>query len=527
MGWYADGKLDWPLDWYGIDGDPTMFDGYGPSGVYTLMLDLQVGFTVRWGWLTDIIKTRSGLEQRISRNDSPKQSYSGDALLFDDNPRTIRAKLARYAAIGSQFLLGLPHEELTIRASSSGTTVYVHAGALALVDWAKPGQRVVLARAGASLDAVIQSTTSNTIELDVTPGALGLVGGRIMPAMAVYLEPQQNFARYPTNAERWNLDARAAIFDFAPTKASLALGPITVSAAFDGVILVARPDGLAGNSITVALTGDALFPPMGGLSESGLVTTVLFRPGVTTLANLEAVLLLSSNVLMTGTWTGADTIAAGDAFAATSLAGGANGAVGTGATVTTYDGHPVWDRRLSNKSTAQDSVHAMTEILDFGGVPYAIGTADEADWGRAVGFDANGVNAMAEYQWLKLFLSTVKGRQKAFWLPTWRDDMTFVSKAANTITISDTDGSDFFAWWPAQRQHIQIWEADGTITYAEVTAAVDNGATITLTIGTTLASSDVTMVSWLELCRFESDDFELQCDAAHYAMSTVARVVQG
>ena len=117
--------------------------------------------------------------------------------------------------------------------------------------------------------------------------------------------------------------------------------------------------------------------------------------------------------------------------------------------------------------------------------------------------------------------------QRAFWLSTWRDDFTFVSKATNTVTVSTTDGSDFFGWWPDQRQYLQIVQADGTITRCKVTAAVDNGnGTATLTVGVTLTSSAVTLVSWLELCRFESDDFSISWSGEGFQIEARARVVQ-
>jgi hypothetical protein len=348
-----------------------------------------------------------------------------------------------------------------------------------------------------------------------------------MPARAIYLEPKQDFARYPVDAEVWRLVARAAVFDFAPIKASLDLDTVTTSGVLDGITLVSRPDGLVGNSITVAFDGDALFPTFGGLSEIGLATTILYRPGVTTLAELEALLLLSNNVLMTGTWTGTDTIDASDEFAATALTGGADAVVGTGATLTTYSGdgtsRPVWDRPLGIDGTISDAIHALTEIIDFNGVPYAIGNADMMDGGRTVILRSE---RRLDWQWFRLFTWTVKGGQKSWWLPTWRDDLPFVSKAANTITI-DGDASDFAAWWPTQREHVQVLETDGTITRAKITAAVDNGnGTWTLTIGTTLASSSVLMVSWLERCRFEGDEFEITWGHDGFKLETEARVVQ-
>jgi len=521
--WFSDWELDWNVEWFGLDQDPTVFEGFGPGGVATVV-GLQNGFTVTYDWITDVIKARSGREQRISRNDRARESYAGSALLLGDNPRAMRAKMARYSALGSAFLLGLPHEQLTLRADSSGATIYVHDTSYS--DWAKPGQRVVVAREGGSfVDAVIQSAGVDSIVLDVAPGAVGEEGCFIMPTVPIYLEPQQDFPRYAITAEIWNLQARAATVDFsAPTLASLALGPITASAAFDNVIVYAREFGLAGNGQTFSLSNIGIGAGM--LIDLAGFVQFMFEAGVTTLGDLATALDGSSYLKLGGTYNPADTIAAGDAFSFTALSGASEvGDVGTGATLTTYATHPVWDRQLDIETTNTDGVHGMTQILDHGGVPYSLGTADHADWVRALRLIASlGV----EWQWWKLFMVTVKGRQKAFWLPTWRDDMTFVSQAAGEIVIESDDGSDFFAWWPEQRQHVQVVEADGTITYAEVTAAVDNGdGTITLTVDNDPASANISMISWLELCRMESDSSTVTFSGTTFSVSAVARVVQG
>lgn len=510
----------WLLSWLGAD-DSSIFPGFGPDGAATFALALEDGYTVTLRYPTDVIKTRSGKEQRISRNDAAKESYAGSVVLFDSDAVDARNTLARYAALGSAFLLALPHEQLSIRANAAGATVYVHSTALS--DWMNPGQRVVCMRVDPDDDlhfdtaeGVIQSTTSNSITLDTAPGDAALIGGVIMPVRAIYLEPNQSMPRYPTRAERWDLQARAAGFDFAMALASLALGPLTALAALDAAVVTART---AGSTPSFQMIGDSAdFGHL--LVETADSVVFHFYPGFTTAADLYTSLQGSTLVQPTGTY-GVGTLGVGDAFAATVLAGGdTSGPVGTGATVTTYASRPVWDELLDNDSTITDSIHAMTEILDYGGVPQSIGSADMADWGREV--VVSGGHG-ADFQWLKLFLSTVKGQQKSWWLSTYRDDLTFVSKATNTVTVT----GDVSAWYPAQRQHIEIEETSGTVTRAEITLATNNGdGTWTLTIGTTLATSSVERVSWLELCRFATDSFEVTFDEEGWQMPTEARVVQ-
>jgi hypothetical protein len=420
--------------------------GFGPAGAGTFQLSLESGTQVTYQWQTSVIKSRSGLERRTARLDRPRQVYQGPAILLGDDSRIARARLARYAALGVTFVIGLPYEDLSIAAEPTtaefelpasagpglGTvthwTIYVHS--TALCDWALVGQRVVLQNPGTSeaATASIVSFTSTSITIDSDPGEAGGVGSRIMPGMASYLDPQQGFARYPVSAERWQVNARAALFGFADTE--------------DDV-----PE------------------------------------------------------------------------------------VGVGATVATFAGRPVWDCGIDVEGTAPDSLQSMHTVEDPGGVPFAVGAAKVPDWGRALSYTRA---LRADWQWLKRFLDTVKGKFKSFWLPTWRADLVAVSTGTGTLTITAGEGAgDVFVWWPEHRTHIQIRQANGTITWARISAAVDNGdETVTLDIvdendaAITLSGSAVSLVSWFELCRLESDDVVVAFDGNKFSMQAQARVVQ-
>lgn len=506
MRWHAEWFAEWHHEWFGLLPKPD-FDGYGPEGVATFVLDFEQGFTVTHEWITDIQRMRAGHERRASRNDISRQRFSGTALLGVGKARAIRATLAQHAALGSPFLLGLPHE--AISCTVNGNTVTLPAGSLLLCDWDNIGQRVVVCwyEDGElnGVDAVIQHVGADVFTLNVAPTA----GSVIMPTVPVYLEPQQNFPRYRTKLESWQLNARAALFDFAPTLASLALDTYTASAAFNGVVVMSRIFGLAGNDITFELV--ATGTGTGQLTEttSGAVTFA-FEPGVTTLGDLASTLELSTLVKLTGTYNPADTIAAGDAFGPQALSGGtATGDVGAGVAIATYDGDGterlVWDRKLDIDTTNTDSVHGMTAILDNGGAISVIGNAEHPDYGRALPMTGKAFGA--DWQWWKQFLHTVKGQQKMFWLPTWREDLVAFGHAGDTI---DIDADDFTAWWPAQREHVMIEQEDGTRTYAKILSSVDNGdATRSITINQVLSGWEITRISWLELCRMNSGELEV------------------
>ena len=513
--------LDFMNDALGFDGSNNV-DGYGPAGVGTFVLDLEQGFKITNKWPFDLQKFQSGKERRISRNDAPQETFDGAARLLDNQPRAVLAQLARYAAQGQAFLFALPHEALEV-VGVSGLTVTVKASELALTDWALPGQRCVVTYIDSTdttiaKDTVIQSVSGSVITLDVAPDATTLL---IMPTRPVFFEPQQTFVRYPVTAEVWQVTARAAIFDFAPTAATI---PIYINGIDTGARAMARKPGLFGNFLYLDRLQNFAAPATGSLSDAGIITTFQYRDGTTTLGDLANLMASSSNFLLTGTYNPLQVFNDASDRLDQASGGGVVGSVGNGATLTTYSGdgtsRPVWDRPIEGDQ-ASDSIQAMTKIIEHGALAYAIGTADKADFGRAVAVE-NGLRDVR--QWLKLFMSTTKGAQEPFWFPTWRNDLTFVSKNTNVITIT-TD--DFAAWWPSQREHIEIEETSGTITRAKITAATNNGGgSWTLTIGTTLASSSVNRISWLELCRFEPEEFEFAFDVKGAHLETAARAVQ-
>ncbi len=509
--------------------------GNPPTGAATFVLILEAGVQVTYTWQTDVFKPYSGRERRTSLRDDPLQSLSGSALLIGDDVRIERATLARYAAAGRPFLIGLPYESLTLRADPSGQTVYVYS--TVNCDWTNLGQRVIVVSRDQQSFAEfsVVSSTSDSITLDNNPGDEGLAGGVIMPALAWYLDPQQNFARYrPAEPfERWNLTAQLAVtgFQSAGASAFLALAdPLTTGGALETAELYARAVGIDGNNIVVTQSDDAV-TSIGLLIEDVDAQTLHIKYMADTTTVAEYVTLLASSVLVgiRGTYVGTDILAATvDAFVATSLADGedlTSSEMGTNATLATHAGKPVYDRRLETDDTIGDSIHSMHDIVSLGAIPFSVATVSAPDAGRQILFESS---TAPEWQWLKLFLGTVKGSWKSFYLPTWRADMLYAARATVTsLTRLTVAEADIFAWFPYQRTHLQILQADGTVTYATITLALDNGdGTADIQLDVLLTSEDVAMISWLDLCRLEQDAVTVQFESASYKASLQARAIQ-
>ncbi len=526
-GWFPEGPgLSY---WGGHFPEGAADPGLPPAGSATFAL-VESGARVTYAWRTGQFKSYSGIERRSSIVDDPAQRFEGQALLTGANTRAVRSQLAKYAALGRPFLLGLSYESLAIRAAAVGTTIAVHSTALS--DWAIPGTRVLVRHETyGDWEGVILSVAATTVVVTDGvggPGVIGGPGGVIMPAFAIYLDPQQGFDRYVTKLERWQIRARNAIAGFATpeARASLAVPGLV------GVTVYARTAGAAANAITIQFVEDG--STLGNIVENVALKTIVvhYDPATTSKGRLAVMFSTTTLCYLEGA-SGITAIGFASAFGPTALAGGVDftpAVVGRGATVATFAGRPVWDRGIDVEGTAPDSLQSMAQPEDFGGLPFNAGTASEPDWGRSIVMRRS---VGAELQWLKKFLDTIKGRFLSFWLASWRPDLVPVSVGVGTLTVQGGElGGDFFAWWPLQREYLQVRTLTGALVYVRISAAVQNvSGTITLSVvdgaGVAVSLASAELVSWLDVVRLESDEVQVEFDGWTFAVSMTARGVQG
>lgn len=523
--WFPD---TWFGPWFPGYQSQSLFTGYGPGGAATFCTDLESGFKVTLDWSTDVEKAYSGKEKRVAPRDAPKQRFDGATLLMGDDPATVRGQLGARMALGSPFLLGLQYEGLTLVQDSSGDIVYVNPAMVPWCDWLVEGQRVICKKDDdenpQSFEGVIQDVDAVTgaVTLDGPPTGAGAKFCELMPLWAVYFEPQQTFDRYPVNVEQWNITARNAIFDFAPPRGTLDLEAITGDANLHGALLKLRKPGYGDVLVEFNGHGGGTIPTTGRLDEAGPTDVFWFRPAVTTLADLaNACILNSQNFILRGNYNPAavlNNFAPDDDFSAAISNTILVGAVGNGAVLTSYDGKSVWDWPIVVDTSGQDSIQSMINIFDFGGVPVVVGTTDVSDYGRHLMIRSG---RRQDWQWLKKFLWSIRGSQKAFWLPTWRHDLRWQSGAGTSIVVT----GDVSSWYPRQRNRLMVVETGGVVVYTQILAAVYNAdGTTTLTLAD--AVDNISMISWLELSRFEQPTFDIYWTNNIFSMASTARVVQ-
>lgn len=502
--------------------DPPTVPPTTPEGAATFALRLEAGLRVTYEWETDVFKSFDGKEQRAALLDDPRESYSGSALLAD--PLGTRVDIAQHAANGAVFSLGLPYEETTLSDDAAGAVIPL-SDATSGIDWAVVGQRVLIHR-GASNDTdvaegVIQEVAANSITIDPAPSVDAAVeGAEIMPLVPVLLEPQQGFARYRSGAERWNIDARHSQFGYPEAAVpgeldkTLASWPVTFRASTPGVSVSISLEVGGPVEIEFGITAD----------ELGNFSLTIAVPTGTTLGELNTALVGTGLLTMLGGFDVDAVLTGADEFTLTAFTGadaGGPSEMGRGATVTEIFGRAVWDRLLENAGTMTDSVHSMTEIVELGALPFAAVEATIPDWGRHIAYTST------DWQWMKKFLATVKGRAKSFYLPTFRADLESTANAtATTLTISGTTGS--YDLWAARGYSVIQVQQDDALYFVRVTAVAVSGSDLVLTVeGDALDAAPVSMLSWCEFVHLESDTVEVAWASPNtFSVALTARVVQ-
>lgn len=386
----------------------------GAAGAATFATAFDGDATVTFQWQTDVLKSWSGLEQRVSLLAKPRQSYAFEALLTEEQQRKLLAQLALDGPDGSLFYLGLGYESLPIASATSSTIVCYD---LSLCDWAQDDQRVVVVAGAEQVETWITSVSSNTLNVndDVTAVA-SIPGAFVMPLMGVRLDPQQSLPRYQKERARWRLMAQAERLRF-----------------------------------------------------------------------------------------------------------GADGEPGVGASVTTYDSLPVWDRIVPIDGTRDESLMSGVSLVDLGGKIAAVGNYTNADWSRQLGIVSQ---SLAEWQWLKKFLDTVKGQWKTFLLRTYRPDLVADGNASSgTLTIDSSAQSYVTSWWPSlAHRRLAIVLDDGSVNYRTVESVSAAGPSEELTLDSSL-SGTIERVELLETVRLDADEVAVTFSRGRVFTSRLGAVV--
>lgn len=182
---------------------------------------------------------------------------------------------------------------------------------------------------------------------------------------------------------------------------------------------------------------------------------------------------------------------------------------------TLYRGRPVFETRPDEGEDLTSSYQRLLLTLDSGSaMPLMTDTANRAFPVQAHRWLEMG---RAERAALRSFIYAMQGRQKAVWLPTHADDLTLVdivSSLATTLDIANIGYSRFASAKPGRRDiRIELW--DGSVFYRRITGSSELSSdieriAIDATFGRQILPADVLRISWMALCRQDSDTVEIE-----------------
>lgn len=138
---------------------------------------------------------------------------------------------------------------------------------------------------------------------------------------------------------------------------------------------------------------------------------------------------------------------------------------------------------------------------------------------------ANKADTWAMRRWLH----SRRGRQKAFWLPSFNDDLILAQTTGlnpSTLTVKPFGAVQFYDG----KLDLRIVLNDGRRFFAQViTATVDSNGNEQLGLGSALISppispSDVKQIAIMSLVRFDADKITINYDSAGFASMTVSAI---
>jgi hypothetical protein len=116
-----------------------------------------------------------------------------------------------------------------------------------------------------------------------------------------------------------------------------------------------------------------------------------------------------------------------------------------------------------------------------------------------------------------------KGRCIPFWMPSGSVDLIPTNVTGNQLVTYDSGYTRFIAADDTSRKHIRVQKTNGQVLYRKITAATASaGNTETFTLDTALGIpvSQIKMISFMSLARFDNDRVELAYKGPTFGTST-------
>lgn len=192
-----------------------------------------------------------------------------------------------------------------------------------------------------------------------------------------------------------------------------------------------------------------------------------------------------------------------------------------------YRGYPVLENSPDDSQQAGASYQRQTNLIDNDtGV---VEMDDTAKVGFPMWTHAWFMQGRTARAFFRSLMYLLKGRQGEIWVPTYQSDLKLVATVAATASTMDVEltGYSLFLVGQINRQDIRIELLNGTVFYRRVTGSTSVDAnterlSIDSTLGQQITASQVRRISFMSLCRLNSDNIVIQHENGDTGLATAA-----
>ena len=172
----------------------------------------------------------------------------------------------------------------------------------------------------------------------------------------------------------------------------------------------------------------------------------------------------------------------------------------------TYRGKPVMTDRSAVVGDLSEKIVRTIDMFDNGSGPIQIDIA--SNWVRFMQTISFIKNNKADVWKLRKWIHARRGKQRAFWLPSWNRDLVILQNVASTASSITVSPIGYPLYYTVKDIMIQL--LNGTRIFARVTSgSTDNDGNEALSlsaqIGTAFATTDIDFVCFMSHVRFDTD----------------------